>query len=104
MYRKIIKKSRYQIPRNRYENVGIVTSILDCNGTRLTTGDKIQLINNPYETGVFLFNTTYNCFGLFRGCWYNDKNEFDPRCYGKFIPIPKDNGMRMNIKIVRSFL
>jgi len=94
---------RSDVSRDRRENPGVMTTILDCDGNNLITGDIIQLVNNEYETGLFAYSAYNKCYGLLRGCWYGSKNPLDPRCYGKFIKIPNDNGMRMNIKRVNSY-
>lgn len=42
-----------------------------------------------------MYNRYQGAFGVFMGCWYGDPR--DPESYGKFIKIPKDNGMRMEL-------
>lgn len=100
-YRKTMQKKKYIFPYDKKENMNCLTSILDCEGNNLTTGDFIAM--KPNYKGLFAYSVYNKCYGLFYGCWYLDKNIYNPRCYGKFIEIPKDNGMRMEISIIRKY-
>ena len=99
-YRKIPQKKSYKEKlkaRDKRENVGIITSILDKFNNVLVTGDIIKVKS---YVGIFLFNRHQNAYGLFYGQWYGN-NRFDPESYGKFIKIPLDNGMRMELEKIR---
>ena len=86
----------YSIPRTTKERIGIPTGLLDCNRNEILTGDYIHLKGTDYE-GPVMWNRYKNCYGIFMGLWYGNNDQFDPDCYGKFIKIPKDNGMRMEL-------
>ena len=47
--------------------------------------------------GRVFYNRYQKAFGVFMGCWYGDRNIYNPDSYGKFIAIPKDNGMKNQI-------
>ena len=36
-------------------------------------------------------------FWVFFGLWYLDRNPYNADCYGKFVDIPNDQGMRMEL-------
>jgi hypothetical protein len=86
-------------PRSKLERIGILTGLLDVNGDEIRTGDTIHIKSRNY-TGIVLWHRDYQCFGLFMGMWYGD-NPYDADSYGKFITIPADNGMRMELETVR---
>ncbi len=84
------------IPHSKKERIGIPTGLLNCDRQEIMTGDYIRLKGTPYS-GPVMWSRNQDCFGIFLGCWYLDKNPLNPDCYGKFIRIPKDNGMRMEL-------
>lgn len=85
--------------RSKMEAIGIPTGLLDKFGNEIKSGDRIK-INNGYYEGIVLWHRDQKQFGLFFGLCYGEKNPYDTDSYGKFIYIPKDNGMRMDIEIV----
>lgn len=85
-----IKKGRKPPTRDKRENCGIVTSLLDANGNNIITG-------NLYEFKSQKYHYMGKAFGIFMGCWYGDRNPNNPENYGKFVAIPKDNGMKNQI-------
>ena len=90
-----MEKIKYTQPiRSKNERIGSITGIMDMNKQYLLVGDKIKLGN---YIGRLLWNRYCNEYGIAFGLWYGDKNEFDIDSYGKFIKIPNDNGMRMEI-------
>ena len=93
---RIKRKGRRLPSRNKKENPGIKTGLLDCFGNEIISGSYIHLRNTDYE-GPVLWNRHQDCFGICMGLWYGAQNEMDPECYGKFIRIPSDNGMRMEL-------
>ena len=100
MHRKIPeKKLRHKIPRDVRERIGVETSLLNCNGDKIKTGDDVHLKGTDYK-GKVMWNRHQDCFGIFMGLWYLDMDPLNPDCYGKFIRIPDDNGMRMEIEPV----
>lgn len=95
------KRKFRKIPHCKKERTGIPTGLLNCNKEEILTGDYIHLKGTNYE-GPVMWNRHYDCFGIFMGLWYLDKNPLNPDCYGKFISIPKDTGMRMELIPVNS--
>lgn len=93
-----IKKGRREPTRDKRENCNVVTSLLDVNGNNIITGNlyEIKGKNHSYMGRVF-YNRYQKAFGVFMGCWYGDRNIYNPDNYGKFIAIPKDNGMKNQI-------
>ena len=93
-----IKKGRREPTRDKRENCNVVTSLLDVNGNNIITGNlyEIKGKNHSYMGRVF-YNRYQKSFGVFMGCWYGDRNIYNPDSYGKFIAIPKDNGMKNQI-------
>ena len=87
-------------PHSKFESVGINTGLLDRHGDEIITGDKVLLVNSNID-GVVLYNRYANKFGVFYSysMWYGNK-PYNPDSYGKFIAIPTDNGMRMEIEII----
>lgn len=79
------------------ERIGIPTGLMDKSGNEILSGTKVHI--DPDYEGVVLYHRNMRCFGLFFGLWYGEENPLDPDCYGKLIPIPKDNGMRMEIEV-----
>lgn len=90
-------KIEHSIPRNKLEGIGIPTGLLDCEGNQIFTGDIVCLISTPYYYGPVMWNRYQEQYGIFMSLKrYADP--FDVENYGKFIRIPLDNGMRMNIR------
>lgn len=87
-------------PHSKLEAAGVNTGLLDRYGNEIITGDKVLLINSSID-GVVLYNRYAGQFGVFYSysMWYGD-NPLNPDNYGKFIAIPADNGMRMEIEII----
>ena len=80
--------------RDKRENLGVNTHLLNVDGNEIITGDIVKISNTNYE-GPVMYNRYQDAFGVFMGCWCGDPK--DPESYGKFIKIPKDNGMRMEL-------
>ena len=93
-----IKKGRKEPTRDKRENCGIVTSLLDVNGNNIITGNLYEIKGKKYSyMGRVFYNRYQKAFGVFMGCWYGDRNIYNPDSNGKFIAIPKDNGMKNQI-------
>lgn len=93
-----IKKGRREPTRDRRENCGIITSLLDVNGNNIVTGNLYEIKGKKYSyMGRVFYNRYQKAFGVFMGCWYGDRNAYNPDSYGKFVAIPKDNGMKNQI-------
>ena len=93
-----IKKGRKPPTRDKRENYGIVTSLLDANGNNIITGNLYEFKSQKYHyMGKVFYNRYQKAFGIFMGCWYGDRNPNNPENYGKFVAIPKDNGMKNQI-------
>ncbi len=88
-------------PRNKLEQIGLPTGLFDRNGNEIKSGDMVRLNLHYTYKGIVLYHRDIGKYGLFYGFWYGE-NQYDSDCYGKFIPIPKDNGMRMEIEILHS--
>ena len=93
------KKKKYTISKSIKERIGYPTGLMDCNGDEILTGDYIHLKSFKFYNyvGPVLWNREQKRYGIFSGLWYGDKNPLNPDSYGKFISIPKDNGMRMEL-------
>ena len=89
------------IPHSKMERLGIPTGLYDKFNNEIISGAKVR-IGKDYE-GIVLYHRTINSFGVFNGLWYGDKDPYDADCYGKFIKIPKDNGMKMDIEILDQY-
>lgn len=76
--------------------IGDETGLLDMNKNSILFGDYIKLKNTNYD-GPVLYNKEQGKLGICFGLWYGDLNPYNEQCYGKFIAIPKDNGMRMEL-------
>ena len=85
---------------SKLEAIGISTGLLDRHGKEIVTGDKVLLTNSSID-GIVLYNRYAGSFGVFYSysMWYGD-NPYNPDSYGKYISIPADNGMRMEIEIL----
>jgi hypothetical protein len=92
-------KNRF-IPHSKMERIGIPTGLFDRFGNEILSGMKVSI--KPNYEGLVLYHRNMKCFGLFYGLWYGEKDLYNADCYGKFIEIPKDNGMRMEIEILDS--
>lgn len=96
------RKSKYIsrfLPRTKYDRIGIPTGLLDMDGNEIKTGDTVRF-SGYYDDGIVLYHRGCKAYGLFFGLWYGEKDPYDADCYGKFIRIPADNGMRMELKIL----
>lgn len=96
--RKILKnnfKSK-RIHGTKEGRFGTQLNLLDKNKELLSVGDYIRY--GEYK-GILLYNYHYDKYGiaLDYSMWYGD-NKYDIDSYGKFIPIPMDNGARMEIE------
>ena len=90
-----IKKGRKVPTRDKRENCGIVTSLLDANGNNIITGNMYEIKGKKHSyMGKVFYNRYQKTYGIFMGCWYGDKTPNNPENYGKFVAIPKDNGMK----------
>lgn len=89
-------------PRSKMEDIGIPTGLKDKFNNEIHSGDKVRIYNKNREDyeGIVLWHRDMKQFGCFMGLWYGEENPYDTDCYGKYITIPKDNGMRMDIEII----
>lgn len=55
-----------------------------------------EMVNEKYGYRD-MWNRYQKCYGIFMGLWYKNMDPMNPDCYGKFIKIPQDNGMRMEL-------
>ena len=77
-YRLWREKSR---ARDRRENlIGVDTRFTDKDGKPIKTGDRVLIDGG---IAVVLFHKEFNSYCALRGCWYRERNPYDPRCYGK---------------------
>lgn len=90
------RKKRYQVRHSKNERIGMMTGLLNCERNEIRTGDYIKIKGTDYN-GIVLWNRDQKCYGVFFGLWYLDRNPYNADCYGKFIPIPNDQGMRMEL-------
>lgn len=77
-------------------------NITDKNDRWLFVGDTIRYCDQDGEyQGVLLYNPSYNPtyekYGLFFDMWYGD-DKYNPKSYGKFVPISLDNSDKMKIE------
>lgn len=95
--RKIINKNRmYTRPeKSKLNRVGTDTGLLDMHNNHILVGDQV-FIPGSINKGIVLYNSNEKCFGIYYGAWYGD-DLYDPNTYGKFIRIPSDNGMKMQL-------
>lgn len=89
-------KKRYEIRHSKNERIGVPTGLIDCFGNEIRTGDYICFKNTGYD-GIVLWHRENRCFGVFFGLWYKGQDPYNADCYGKFIAIPLDQGMRMEL-------
>lgn len=69
--------------RDRRENlIGVDTGFSDKFGNAIRTGDYVLIDGNPARS-IVLFSKNDDCYCVMRGCWYGERNPFDPRSYGK---------------------
>lgn len=90
------RRKRYQVRHSKNERIGILTGLLDCEENEIKTGDYIKVKGKHYD-GIVLWHREQKCFGVFFGLWYLDRNPYNADCYGKFVDIPNDQGMRMEL-------
>ena len=78
--------------------IGLQTPLIDMNGTNISVGDSVRF--GEYK-GILLFNPSCGKYGvaLANSMWYGD-DKYDINSYGKFVPIPLDNGARMEIEVL----
>lgn len=68
---------------------------MDKNKTPLSVGDDIQY---GIYRGVLLYNHHYKQYGIaIENSMLDSSNKYDIDSYGKFVPIPMDNGDMMKI-------
>lgn len=84
--------------RSIRERIGLPTGLLNRDGGEIHTGDFIRMHGKNTYDGIVLWHREYRCYGLFFGLWYGDRNPYNADCYGKFIEIRSDNGMRMELE------
>lgn len=92
---------RKQIPKSKKERIGEPTGLLDNERNEIMTGDFIHIIGTDY-IGPVMWNRHSDCYGIFMGLWYLGQDPYNPDCYGKFICIPHDNGMRMQLEKIKA--
>ena len=78
------------------ERIGTLTRLLNSEGNEIKTGDYVKIRGTNYD-GIVLWNREAKCYSVFFGLWYLDKNPYNADCYGKFISINNDQGMRMEL-------
>lgn len=93
------RRDKKPFGRSKLEAINIETGLYDCTGAGIKTGMRVSMGHDGIN-GIVLYNRSQKSFGLFYGLWYGDKNEYCPDCYGKFMAIPADNGMKMDLKIM----
>ena len=72
--------------RDKRENlIGEPTGYSDADGLPILTGDLVRINGGRdySEDQIVLFCRNRNAYCVHRGCWYDERNPFDPRCYGK---------------------
>lgn len=77
---------------------GTILNILDKNDNILCVGDELSY--GEYR-GVLLYNPDYGRNGQYGlaldySMWYGE-DKYDINSYGKFVPLPMDNGAKMEI-------
>ncbi len=67
--------------RDKRENlIGVDTGFTDKSGKPIRTGDKVSIDGG---IDIVLFDKNSDSYCALRGCWYGEKNPYDPRSYGK---------------------
>lgn len=72
--------------RDKRENlIGVETGFIDKNGEKILSGDIVQTdrYSPNYGEQIVLFDKWENCYAVFHGCWYEDRQPLNPRSYGK---------------------
>lgn len=93
-------KKRYKpIPHDKRERVGLPTGLYDLQNSEIMTGDMVEIISSSIIGRVF-WNRYEQAYGLFYGCWYADRDQFNVDSYGKFIRINSDQGMKMDLIVI----
>ena len=90
------RRKRYQVRHSKNERIGTLTRLLNSEGNEIKTGDYVKIRGTNYD-GIVLWNREAKCYSVFFGLWYLDKNPYNADCYGKFISINNDQGMRMEL-------
>lgn len=96
---KSVKDNRKNKLHGHYKGkIGLILNIVDKNNHILSIGDEITYKGN---NGYLLYNMDCEKYGIFlsNSMWYGD-DKFNPNSYGKFIPIPMDNGGKMDIELI----
>jgi len=80
----------------RKGKIGTILGIQDKNKEYLVVGDTVKY--DKYK-GVLLYNYHYDRYGiaLDYSMWYGE-DKYNIDSYGKFIDIPMDNGVRMELE------
>ena len=90
------RRKRYQVRHSKNERIGTLTRLLNSEGNEIKTGDYVKIRGTNYDR-IVLWNREAKCYSVFFGLWYLDKNPYNADCYGKFISINNDQGMRMEL-------
>lgn len=90
------RRKRYQVRHSKNERIGTLTRLLNSEGNEIKTGDYVKIRGTNYD-GIVLWHREAKCYGVFFGLWYLDRNPYNADCYGKFISINNDQGMRMEL-------
>lgn len=94
-----MEKRKYKpTPKSKKERIGVSTGLLDCNRDEILTGTVIRIKNTEYQ-GPVMWNRHQDCYGVYLDYSLRSRNHDanDPDNYGKFIKVPSDNGMRMEL-------
>lgn len=96
-----IKAKQNRITGLKKEGIGISTGILCSNDRELLSGDLIDYYG---EMCVVLYNRHTKKFEamILRSCCYNERDFYNPACYGKSYRLLKDNGAKNEIKYICS--
>lgn len=96
--RKILKNNKKSKRLNGTRNgkIGTQLCIMDRCGNLLSIGDETKY--GEYK-GILLYNHHYDQYGvaLTDSMWYGD-DKYNIDSYGKFIEIPMDNGVKMELE------
>ena len=67
--------------RDKRENlIGVDTGFTDKKGKPIRTGDLVSIGDS---VDIVLFHKEFDSYCALRGCWYGERNPYDPRSYGK---------------------